>query len=134
MNHDFHDSELISLSLSPDLLAATVVLSSYDKDSERRSWQINFIGVLRMEFETLGDGLPNKHGAPIQIHDLYADDTSQEKQRWIDRLENLSVRREDLSSLKHIVLASSFNRGWGENGELEGISIVCRDVEILDLD
>ncbi len=133
LSHDFHDSELISINISSNLTEITVVLSNYYESSKTRLWRIKFTGVLRFEYETLGEGDSNDYDFPIQIYDVYQEDSSSEKIRWLNRLKILSIPSEDASNISHVTLASSFIRGWGKNEELEGISIICRKVKIDEL-
>lgn len=53
-----------------------------------------------------------------------------ERHRWVERLKQLGEPPHAVASVKHIVLASSTQRGWGARESLEGIQIVCRDVNV----
>ena len=130
--HDFHDSELIKLAISSDLLTVTVVVSTPHTSTLTKNWQIKCEGVLRLEYETLGEGEPNKFGAPIQIYDIYNDKKNPERKRWVERLKRLEIATEQAEQIFHVVLASSFIRGWGKNEDIEGINIICRKVSVSE--
>lgn len=70
------------------------------------------------------------HDAPLEIYDIYHDDFSDERSRWIERLLALGESQQEARRVFHIVLASSFFRGWGKHEHLEGINIICRQVQI----
>lgn len=129
--HNFHDSSLIDFIVSPHLDTVKVVVSTPDDSLVQRLWLIEFGGVLRLEYETLGNGKDESYGTPHEIYDIYNDNLSAERQRWVKRLNLLGVGARDADNLYHIVLASSFMRGWGNNEHLEGINIICRSVTIM---
>jgi hypothetical protein len=103
-----------------------VIWIEIEDNEPKITWQIEFIGLLKFEFETLGVGIGEQ--APIEIYDIYSLEESEEISRWSQRLERLGDA--DPKRVKHIVLASSFYRGWGEREPLEGIELICRDVVI----
>jgi len=123
--NDFHDSSLIDLIVDPSLAMVTIVTSTPDNFGSEQFWQIQFFGVLRVEYETVGDGTEEQI-APVEIYAIYEDRASDEYRRWNDRARDIGIDGE----LHHIVLASSFIRGWGENESLEGITLVCRGWKI----
>jgi hypothetical protein len=129
-SHDFHDSSLIDFKVSPKLDTVSIVVSTPDETLTERLWLIECKGVLRLEYETLGTGFTTNN-IPLEIYDIYNDHSSDERRRWIERLTLLKVNLGEAKNLFHIVLASSFIRGWGKNENTEGISILCRDVMII---
>jgi hypothetical protein len=129
-SHDFHDSSLIDFTVSPSLDTVRIVVSSPDESSTERLWLIECKGVLRLEYETLGDGRSSFNNIPLELYDIYNDVSSQERHRWVKRLKLLGVDAKDANNVFHIVLASSFMRGWGENEDIEGINIICRSVAV----
>ena len=127
--HEFHDSQLLNLEFSSDLSEIVIDIATPTQDVGKfKVWRVRFLGVLRYEQETLGDG--SHLISPVEIYDIYALKESVELQRWRDRLRALGHSKKDLLGLSHIVLASSFYRGWGENEHLEGVNLICRNVEI----
>jgi hypothetical protein len=128
--HDFHDSSLIDFWISPHLDVVEIVVSTPDEHSIERLWSIRCEGVLRLEYETLGDGSDLSHAPPIEVYDIYNDEESRERARWIDKLQILGVPKSQAGKLYHLVLASSFLRGWGEREYLDGIHIICRKVTV----
>ena len=126
--HEFHDSSLVDLVIDPQLNRIVAILSTPSADGIPSVWKLTFTGVLRFDFETLGNGAGEAF--PIEIYDVYCLDDSAECERWRERLRVLEGPRADASKVRHVVLASSFYRGWGQNEDDEGINIVCRDVEI----
>lgn len=127
---DFHDSSLIDFQLSPDLTSATVVLSTPDRSGAQRLWEVILNGILRLEYESVGNGADNSPH-PIEIYDIYDDPSSAEYARWRQRLADID---EDASKLHHVVLASSFICGWGEKESLSGINVICRRVQVRPAD
>ena len=105
---DFHDSSLIDITICPFLRTITVILSTPDEHHVEHLWQLTFSGVLRFEYEILGDGSPSVHGHPIEVYDVYDDRASHERRRWVERLKTLDVSARETEEIKHIVLASSF--------------------------
>ena len=89
---------------------------------------VRFVGLLRFDLETLGIGAGEKF--PAEIYDIYIDKGSRESKKWKERLMALGVDKKEAEKVAHIVLASSFFRGWGENETKEGIEIICRSWEI----
>jgi hypothetical protein len=128
--HDFHDSSLIDISISPHLDVIEIVVSTPDEDMVERLWSIRCEGVLRLEYETLADGSNLQHVAPLEIYEIYNDEKSDERLRWINRLLDLGMAKFEANKLYHLVLASSFVRGWGENEGMEGINIICRKIVV----
>lgn len=118
---DFHDSSLLDFIIDPGLSEISIIISTPDEFGAERIWQVDFFGVLRIEYESVGDGTEEKN-APIEIYSIYENKKSDEYKRWNDRCQKIGVN----SELHHIVLASSFIRGWGEKEHLEGISLICR--------
>lgn len=125
---DFHDSSLLAIHLHPSLEELHVVLSTPDADENERLWMIVFEGVLRFAFETSGNGR-RPRDFPVEIYSVYEKDGI-ERQRWVDRLITLGESFSTARSVRHIVLASSLIRGWGESAAIEGIQVVCRAVRI----
>lgn len=121
---EFHDSSLISFMINPCLDQIELVVSTPDKHSVHHVWLIKFFGILRIEYETTGIGYGEEF--PIEIYDIYDYNDSDEFMRWKKRFVDLDLSKEDQTKLCHIVLASSYYRGWGKNKELDGIHILCR--------
>lgn len=126
--HNFHDSSLLEFELSPQLDEIICILSTPDEYNFQNIWQLSFSGVLRFEYEVTGEGIGEAF--PIEIYDIYKLEESDELNRWKKRLELLEIPNDQVEKLNHIVLASSFYRGWGKNKDLEGINIICRDVTV----
>lgn len=125
---DFHDSSLLHFAYDPTADKAVAVVSTPDADDTQRIWQLEMLGVLRIEMETLGDGEPPISAAPPEVYDIYRDVESEEHKRWTERLRNLGIDGDVL----HLVFASSFLRGWGEREYLEGIHVVCRRLRVVE--
>ena len=126
-SHDFHDSTLYSIELSRDLSQVNCVLGVPDGDNNYAAWLVKFYGVLRFEFETLGIG--SSQPFPLEIYDVYILENSSETIRWQERFRSLEDEG-PLGTIYHVVLASSFAQGWGQNDELDGISIICQGWDI----
>lgn len=124
---DFHDSSLIAFQYLPLHEVAILVLSTPNEYDTQELWQIRLSGVLAIEFETLGDGQPQSGHVPPEIYDVYDDASGSAGERWKRRLHELGVRD---FSVHVITFASSFLRGWGDKSDLEGIRVVCRNVNI----
>jgi hypothetical protein len=122
---DFHDSSLIDIQLHPSLTELRVVLSTPNESGQENLWMLVLAGVLRLEFETVGSGQV-RPPAPVEIYSVYRDPESEEFSRWKDRLPSVSSTQREAEDVHHIVLASSFVRGWGKNVALEGIQVICR--------
>ncbi|MEL7312617.1 MAG: hypothetical protein AAFN07_13980 [Pseudomonadota bacterium] len=122
--HDFHDSSLHSVALSPQLDCAEFVLAVPNSCVGASFWRIRFGGVLRIEFETVGVGCAGEF--PIDIYDVYAVDDSPELERWKRRFRDLKLGDDLVNAVRHVYLASTFAHGWGRRHDLEGISIVCQ--------
>ena len=129
-HHDFHDSSLIDFIVAPTLDRIKIVVSTPDENAIEHLWLIELSGVLRLEYESLGTHSIESDEAPLQIYDIYYDYFSDERRRWIERFLLLGEREEEAKRVFHIVLASSFVRGWGKHEHLEGINIICRQVQI----
>ena len=129
-SHDFHDSSLIDFLVSPSLDSVSVVLSTPDEHSVQSLWLIECQGVLRLEYETVGDGTHGDTPTPIEIYDVYLDHSSDEYKRWFERIELLAEGRPRMKKVFNLVFASSFISGWGKNKDLEGINIICRNVSV----
>ena len=128
---DFHDSSLVGITVEPDFRVIRLVVSTPDERGVERLWMIVCEGVLRFEMEHAGPGSEvTQNEAPIEVYTVYNDLDSCERQRWIRRLIGLGVSDEQARAIWHLVLASSFMRGWGDNEDLEGMSIVCRSVAV----
>jgi hypothetical protein len=127
---DFHDSHLIDLIFNPSLDELDIVLSTPDEHLRQQLWQLSFHGLLRFEFEHIGDGADAPRSHTVGIHSVYNDKKSEERERWVERLVTLGVPPQDAASVKHIVMANSTIGGWGERQHLQGINIICRDVTI----
>lgn len=132
-SHDFHDSSLIDFSISSHLDVIEIVVSTPDVNLVEGLWLIRCEGVLRLEYETLGDGndLYNSKSPPLEIYEIYNDQTSDERSRWVERLKILDVAKSEANKVYHLVLASSFVCGWGERESMEGINIICRRVSVM---
>ena len=128
---DFHDSSLIDFLTGPHLDTIEIVVSTPDELSVPHLWLVRFTGVLRLEFETLGDGTTVHPEIPLGIYDIYELHDA-ERERWIERLKLLREcdGATGWATVHHVVLASSSARGWGEREHLEGIHIVCQNVTI----
>jgi hypothetical protein len=107
-----------------------VVLSTPDVCGVQRLWRLQFKGVLRFEFEITGDGSSSRPLVPIEIYDVYYSGKKVERQRWVKRLKALGLASHEAKQVRHVVLASSFARGWGTRQGLEGLSIICRQVKV----
>ncbi|MDH3976834.1 MAG: hypothetical protein OEV42_21440 [Deltaproteobacteria bacterium] len=121
---DFHDSSLIKFEINPCLDQVSLIVSTPDEYSVQQVWMIKLIGVLRVEYETTGIGFGEEF--PLEIYDIYNCIDSEEFQRWNKRFHDLELNQKDRNKLCHIVLASSYYRGWGKNEKLDGIHIICR--------
>ena len=126
---DFHDSSLIDVQLHPSLTELRVVLSTPNAQGREELWMITFGGLLRLEFETVGRGT-GAAMTPVEIYSVYSDSRSDELLRWRARLAALASGARESPEVHHVVLASSFQRGWGERSGLEGIQIICRQFRI----
>jgi hypothetical protein len=121
---DFHDSSLINIGINPCLDQIELIVSTPDEYSIQHLWMIKLFGVLRFEYETTGIGFGEEF--PVEIYDIYNYSDSEEFKRWNERFVDLELSKKDQEKLCHIVLASSYYRGWGKNEELDGIHIICR--------
>lgn len=126
---DFHDSSLLDLQIKPQLNSIRAIVSTPDQRGVEHLWMLTFVGVLRFEYETVGEGTESD-GAPLEIYTIYNDLQSDEHARWVRRLHDVGVPGHEAERVWHVVLASSFARGWGRNRRLEGLQIVCRDVRV----
>lgn len=129
-DHDFHDSSLIDFIVAHTLDRVSIVISTPDENGVEHLWRIEFDAVLRLEYESLGVRSMHNDEAPVEIYDIYNDYFSEERGRWTKRLRQLGESEDEAKRVFHIVLASSFIRGWGENEGLEGINIICRQVQV----
>lgn len=127
---EFHDSSLVDIQVAPQLDQLRIILSTPDASGVERLWMMTFSGLLRLELETSGSGIRRISSAPLEVYSVYEELESLERRRWVDRLRQLGEPSLVASSVKHIVLASSTQRGWGGRDTLEGIEIVCRDVKV----
>lgn len=124
---DFHDSSLVAFQYFPIQDCLVVVLSTPNENDVQELWQIRLYGVLEIEFETLGEGDPPEPQVAPEIYDVYDDPSNMVAKRWTKRLEELSLNHLEI----HVItFASSFFRGWGENNDLEGIRVICRDFSV----
>lgn len=126
--HDFHDSSLVDIVVGPTLNQIDVILSTPSKKGGANVWRLRFSGVLRFEYETLGNGAGEAF--PIEIYDVYELSESVEKDRWTQRLRTLADSADQSPNVHHVVLASSFYSGWGKNEQQDGINVLCRAVQI----
>jgi len=124
-NSPFHDSSLIDIEIDPHLTRISIVVSTPEPDRQERLWQIEFIGVLRFEYQTRGDGSDGS-GPPVEIYEIYEDRKSQERRWWVDRLKVLGASPADAEKVHHIVLASSFISGVEKRESLQGMEVICR--------
>lgn len=129
-HHEFHDSSLIEFIVAPTLDRVSIVVSTPDENEVEQLWLIDFDEVLRLEYESLGIRSMQNYKAPIEIYDIYNDYFSEERNRWIKRFRLLGESEDEAKRVFHIVLASSSVRGWGKHEGLEGINIICRQVQI----
>jgi len=127
-NSEFHDSGLIEFRVSPTFDWMVIVVSTPDEGGGENQWQIKFTGLLRLEFETSGNGAGETF--PGEIYDIYEFADSDERSRWVKRLSVLEDLQVQNDHVHHIVLASSLVRGWGDRGDLDGVHIICRGYEI----
>lgn len=127
---DFHDSSLIDLQVGPQLDVIRAIVSTPDEGQVERLWMLTFGGVLRFEYETVGDGGESAGIAPLEVYTIYNDSQGSERRRWVERLTQVGVSRSEANKVWHVVFASSFARGWGANEHLEGPQIVCRSVTV----
>jgi hypothetical protein len=127
---DFHDSSLVDFQISPQLNEVRAVLSTPDAMGLEGLWMITFRGVMRLEYETVGDGELGGAGLPLEIYSVYHVPESKERGRWVQRLLHMGVPRTEAERVCHVVLASSFARGWGDREDLEGLQVICRDVVV----
>lgn len=127
---DFHDSSLIDFSYEPATSRLRVVLSTPDERGVESLWSIEMRGVLRIEMESVGEGSESEPALPPEIYDVYTSRSSQEFRRWLNRMKDLGESSSQGDPVYHVVLASSFLRGWGENESLEGISVICREFSV----
>lgn len=129
-HHDFHDSSLLDFIVAPGLDRVTIIVSTPDENAVEWLWLIELDGVLRLEYENLGLHSVTNKETPVEIYDIYNHYFSQERTRWVKRFRLLGESEKDAAGVFHIVLASSSVRGWGKNEGLEGINIICRQVQI----
>ena len=129
-HHDFHDSSLIDFIVAPTLDSVKIVVSTPDENAIEHLWLIQLDSVLRLEYESMGIRSIQDDDAPLEIYDIYYDYFSHERTRWLERFLLLGEREEEAKRVFHITLASSFFRGWGKHESLEGINIICRQVQI----
>ncbi|HFA49578.1 MAG TPA: hypothetical protein ENJ95_11245 [Bacteroidetes bacterium] len=119
----FHDSFLIKVSFNHDLSILEVVLEC--NFYKHKFWKLIISGILRFEFESLGAGVTLVE--PVDIYEVSLLDSSEEKTRWDKRLKELEIN----STVYHLVLCSSHLRGLlNDKKEMEGIQIICRNIEI----
>lgn len=128
-NSPFHDSSLIDIEINPHLTRISIVISTPEPDRQERLWQIEFIGVLRFEYQTVGDG-SDESGPPLEIYDISDHRESEERRWWVDRLKTLGESPTEAEKVHHIVLASSFIRGVDKRESLHGIEIICREANV----
>lgn len=121
---EFHDSSLLHLSYLPDREMVRVVLSTPWPGDRESLWEIRLSGVLKLDFECLGDGTVIEGGVPPEIYDVYSEERGVERQRWVKRLR--ATGAPDPEGIQCVMFASSYLRGWGDREDLEGIRIVCR--------
>jgi hypothetical protein len=127
---DFHDSSFLHFEYHPIEDWAEIVVSTRSKSHKQKKWRILMSGVLEMHLESLGNGTRLRVKSPVEIYDIYDDVRSAIYARWRSRLQLLGLNK---PTLHHLVFASSFLRGWGQNEDLEGIHVVCRKFEIKSM-
>src|SRR5688572_10989842 len=81
---DFHDSSLIAVHIAPSLQEIRVVLSTPDQHGVEKMWLLTFSGLLRFEFETLGNGRLSTN-TPVEVYSVYEERESAEQTRWVER-------------------------------------------------
>jgi hypothetical protein len=106
-----------------------VVVSTPERDRSERLLLIECTGVLRFEYQTVGDGT-DESGTPVEIYEIYDDRESEERRWWVDRLKVLGVSASEAEKVHHIVLASSFICGLEKRESLHGIQIICREAKV----
>ena len=77
---EFHDSSLIDIEINSFLTRISIVVSTPDERRNERLWLIEFVGVLRFEYQTVGEGT-DESGSPIEVYEIY-DDRESEERRW----------------------------------------------------
>lgn len=127
-SHDFHDSSLISFEYDPINDCVKAILSTPNEWDELEAWQIIMEGILGFQMESLGDGNPNQNKIPPEVYDVYDHTKSPEITRCKERLAVLEFKN---ATVHHIIFASSFLRGWGKNEKMDGMSVICRRVEVV---
>src|SRR5690606_18877936 len=97
---------------------------------------LSFERLLRLEFETVGNGMP---AFPLTVYEVYLLE-GLEYNRWVERMRLLSAAEggqfcgnTGAPELYHVVLASSLHRGFGINEHLNGIELICQSVKIDDV-
>ena len=94
------------------------MVSTPDEDAVEHIWLFELGTVLRLEYESLGTRSIQSDEAPLEIYDIFYDYFSDERNRWIERFLLLGEREEEAKRVFHVVLASSFVRGWGKHESL----------------
>ena len=126
-NDSFHDSSLIEFSYLPAEEGLVGVLSVPNEFDVQEGWRVCMSGVLAIELESLGDGESKGDSIPPEVYAVYDEPNGSIALRWKTHLRQAGV----VDPRVHVItFASSFLRGWGENSELEGIRVVCREVAV----
>jgi len=125
----FHDSFLIDIEINSFLTRISVVVSTPEKDHSERLWLIECTGVLRLEYQTVGNGF-DESGTPIEIYEIYDDRESEERRWWVNQLKLQGISPAEAEKVHHIVLASSFICGIEKREYLDGIHIICREARV----
>jgi hypothetical protein len=123
---NFHDSTLIKAVFADGLyqFQAIVYAPNDGPDWDKgRFYQLSFLDVLRLELEVSG---PQAYPGPVEVYEIYLEE-GEEYHRWREWLAKPD------RPIYHVMLASSFARGWGKNEALGGISVVCGAYEIEDV-
>lgn len=125
--HDFHDSHLHQVEISPQLDWIKIAIETSILPFEGRMWNLTFEGVLQFDFKTSGIGVPESY--PIEIYDIYIDHDSSLSKLWNKRLIALEAPK---TNIFHVILGSSFYCDWDWDlpNKLEGISIICTGFSI----
>lgn len=126
-SHDFHDSLLKTLEISPGLDSIRVTLEVPDENHQWSDWTVHMAGVLQFEYETTGNGYSFE--PPIQIYDVYRLEISHDIRRWKSRIHCLD--KTSKPKIHHILFASSHLCTWDKSKDLEGISVVCREFSVV---
>lgn len=134
----FHDSFIIDIRMTGSLEGLEIVFYCPSEGSGRFV-EVSFDAVVRLEFETRGNGESEKR--PCSVYDIALVD-SDERQRWLQRMELLGTPDQDgcriesragYADVLHVIVYCHHNRGWGSREDLPGVSIICRGIRMRDV-